>query len=680
MLLLVARHKSRLCIFNMDKKEPIKDDKLQNNPKRWLMEISSAKKRRKPFLLEAKHIDERYRGEIELIKNWEGTGNPYSANSFNILYSNTKILEPAVFARLPKPICKPKFPSRKAKDNSPQAAAAQVLQRALEQIIDQYDFKSEVRAAVKDALTAGEGQLSVAYDAAVDGDEVSYETAVCYYEHYDDILYGYAKLWRDVPWVAFRKLMSRKQLEQKFGAKGKKCPLNYKADCNDRVHNQEHILDRAEVWKIHDKESGKEIFLCDAMEDEFLLIQDSPVKFKNKLPVPKPLQFITSTTSLNAIPLFRMYSTQAKQLEKVSRRIIDLTDALRVRGCYDAELSEIMQVLSAGNNEMIPIENAAKYHEQGFDKGIWMLDLMPIAAGIVELKKQERSIIEVIYEITGISDIMRGSTSDIETARAQEIKSNFGTLPLQEMQQRVQEFIADVIRLKAEIIGENFSIETLQKLTGLEYPTNDYKQQIQRFMAMSGGDLSVLAQVGINPEEAQEMMQKPTWEEIKTILESDLLRTISIDIETDSTLAAELVDDKRDITELLVGVMDFIERAAPAVQAGIMPMEAAKALLMAGVRRYKLGSEVEDTLATIGEQQEQQAQQPPPPDPEIEKLKIKAELDKQSHQMQLEKMQMQMQIDQQMHQAKMSEIQAGAMAEVEKQRAQMQDKMITGMN
>ena len=665
--------------------EVYKNDKLLNTPSRWVLEIDKAKQRREKFIKEADHIEKTFRGDVTVEEAWDGHGTPYKTNTFNILYSNTKILEPAVFSRMPKPICRPQFISNKIDDYSVESAAAEVMQRALEQSLEQYDFKAEVKSAVKDSLLPGEGQISVNYDAEIVDNKVKYEYAICEYENYEDVLYGYAKRWKDVPWVGFRRYMSRADLEKKFGAKGKKCPLNKQAEVKDRVINQEHMLDRAEVWKILDKETGDELFICDAMPEEFLSKEPQPVKFKNKLPVPKPLNYIETTGCLLPVPLFRMYSTQAKQLEKVSRRILILTDALRVRGVYDSSLSELEKLFKSGDNEMIPVTNGARFQETGFDRSIWMLPLNEIVTALIELKKQERSIIEIIYEITGISDIMRGSTSAIETARAQELKSNFGTLPLQDMQEKVQGFIAEILKLKAEVIAENFSIETLQQMTGLKYPTREEKNTLLRFMAMAQGNDGILMQAGIDPEEAEETLKKPTWEEIKAVLESDVLRTLSIDIETDSTLRAELVDDKRDINEVLSGVMDFIERAAPAVNAGVLPMDAAKALLMSGVRRLKLGTEVEDALSKIGEQKQEPQEQQPDPEllkmqAEMQKMQLQQQQNNEKQQFEIQKLQFELQKSRQEHAQKLQEIQAKSQAEVVKQQAQMQDKLMTGAN
>jgi hypothetical protein len=84
-------------------------------------------------------------------------------------------------------------------------------------------------------------------------------------------------------------------------------------------------------------------------------------------------------------------------------------------------------------------------------------------------------------------------------------------------------------------------------------------------------------------------------------LRDDKQRSFRVDIETDSTISGDYVADQKAITELLQGVSAFINDAGPAVESGYLPLEAAKAMIMAAVRRFKLGREVEDALDMIGE-------------------------------------------------------------------------------
>jgi len=684
--------------------ETQKNDEAKNTPARWILELGIADKGELGWRKEGEYIERKYRGDDCKSAPESGFGSPYNKNSFNILWSNTELLKPAIFTRTPKPLCKPRFYERGPKDNSPAAAASQVMQRALTNSLESYDFSETINAVVLDALLPGRGVVWIRYEPTLeeseqetekevvgeDGlttieietetvEELVYEEVYCEYVNWRDFRYGEARRWADVPWVARQHKMTRRELKEKFGEKGEKCPLGLKAETNKEKtqDEQEHFLDRAEVWEIWDKTTKTVVFVCPQMKTDFLDKQDDPLNLTGFFPCPRPVQFIETTNTLTPVPEFSQYATLAKDLDKVTSRIINLVDAIRARGVYDSELSEMSKLFSAGDADMIPVENGAKFAETGFDKAIWMLPIKDYADVLNQLYQYRNALVQSIYEITGISDIMRGSSSDIETARAQEIKSAFGTLRLQDRQKAVQRFARDIIRMKAEIIGEQFTIETLRMMTGLEYPTQEEKQQAQIMMAYA--QQSPEMQHDPQIEQMRELLEKPTWEEIKGILETDILREFSIEIETDSTLHSEMVDDKRDITELLQGITEFMIGIGPMVASGVVPMDTAKALLMAAVRRFKLGTEVEDALQLIGKQEEGPAQ-PQQPSPEVQQAQIEAQRDQDKQRFEIDKLNLERQISQERHQQAMEQIRAQSDAELVKQQAQMQDKMITGVN
>ena len=127
-------------------------------------------------------------------------------------------------------------------------------------------------------------------------------------------------------------------------------------------------------------------------------------------------------------------------------------------------------------------------------------------------------------------------------------------------------------------------------------------------------------------------MNKPSMEEVFGFLRDNAHRQFRIDIETDSTIGAIIQQDQKNITELLSGMTAFMQGVAPAVQSGALPMSAAKAILLSAVRRFKMGSEVEDELEKIPD-----ALPPPPGNGAAEAEKMKAQIDAEKAQMQAEK-------------------------------------------
>lgn len=77
-------------------------------------------------------------------------------------------------------------------------------------------------------------------------------------------------------------------------------------------------------------------------------------------------------------------------------------------------------------------------------------------------------------------------------------------------------------------------------------------------------------------------------------------------METDATLGEDEAADRRAMSDLLGAVTSFLSGVAPMVEtpanpAGVIPLDTAKALLLAAVRRFRLGREVEDALDAIGQ-------------------------------------------------------------------------------
>jgi hypothetical protein len=107
------------------------------------------------------------------------------------------------------------------------------------------------------------------------------------------------------------------------------------------------------------------------------------------------------------------------------------------------------------------------------------MPLKDVVEALLSLHESRDKVKEVIYEITGMSDIMRGVSDPNETASAQETKSQYGSMRLGKHQQAVSRFIRDGIQIMAEIVANHFSQKTLSMITGIDLFTQAEKQQIQ---------------------------------------------------------------------------------------------------------------------------------------------------------------------------------------------------------
>ncbi|MGO8506872.1 hypothetical protein AB9F35_37160, partial [Rhizobium leguminosarum] len=75
-----------------------------------------------------------------------------------------------------------------------------------------------------------------------------------------------------------------------------------------------------------------------------------------------------------------------------------------------------------------------------------------------------------------VSDAWVSPRTMSETATAQRIKSQWGSIRISDRQSELARFARDIIRLAGEIICEQFQPETLMLVSGIKLPTMAEKQ------------------------------------------------------------------------------------------------------------------------------------------------------------------------------------------------------------
>lgn len=576
--------------------------------KRWMLELSLSEQAEKDWKEDAKKAVSIYDGSEK------------KAHSFNILWANTETLRPALYNSLPQPDIRKRF-------DDPDAAgreAAEILERGISYSLDCYGADSVFKLNTLDVILPGRAVARVRYVPSIaqeeagetaEGEvyeELAGEQVVVEHVHWCDFRHGPGKTWGEVNWIAFRHQMTREQLEEKFPEVAAQVPLSGVA--NESVEKADaevaSLFKSAEVWEIWDKDAKKVVFVATNYRNGPLAEIDDPLSLVGFYPIAEPVRAIESADSLVPITLYSQYEEQAKELNVISARINKLTQVLKYRGVYDAALTEIDRAAKAGDNEFLPIDNSALWSERGFDKGIWMMPIEQAAQVLVILQGRLEACKQTIYELTGISDIVRGASNAQETATAQEIKAQFGTIRLQRLQQEMQRFIRDTIRLMAEVMAEKFQPQTLLAMTGKKIPTQAEVQQQMMQAQMQWQQMAMQAQqFGQAPPPPPQPPQVVTLEQVMEVLRSDLLRQYRIDIETNSTIQALESANQKAIGELLTGIGQMAQAVIPAVQAGMLPGEAASEIVKAVVRKFKLGRAVEDALDAKQEGPSQQVQQ-----------------------------------------------------------------------
>ena len=120
---------------------------------------------------------------------------------------------------------------------------------------------------------------------------------------------------------------------------------------------------------------------------------------------------------------------------------------------------------------LFPVDNMAMLQAGGGLANVMQeAPLDNLIKAITALYQSRQVVIDTIYELTGISDIMRGTSASRETATAQRIKGQFGAMRLTNRQRSIERFLDKIMTLKAELLVENLEPSLLEKMTAIAIP------------------------------------------------------------------------------------------------------------------------------------------------------------------------------------------------------------------
>ena len=220
----------------------------------------------------------------------------------------------------------------------------------------------------------------------------------------------------------------------------------------------------AEVWEIWDASEKMVYWINRDHKGEALDKKSDPLGLMNFFPCPKPAYGSIGNDSLIPNPDYQQYKPLADELDSITARISVLTKALRVRGFYSASAQGLSELLiDTKDNVMIPVEGLAGLGGAGgIDNMVSFLPLDVIAGALVGLYNSRDQVKALIHEISGISDVQRGSVDPRKKLGQTRLESQFGSQRMAARRTAVSMCIRDTLRIKAELIAEHYSPETLR--------------------------------------------------------------------------------------------------------------------------------------------------------------------------------------------------------------------------
>lgn len=547
---------------------------VDNQVAYWQGELERAKKRFRPFWDNGDAVVDAYRQQ-------KADGNDsISKDKYNILYSSTETIRPNLYAQSPTP----RVIMRNKDSASPAARlGALLLEGCIKYVQDEEAFDEVMEGAVEDLLLPGLGNGWVRYDATFtttkdeagkEQQELLDEMVKLEYVYWQDMLYGIARTWKEMPWVARRCWMKKEDAVKRFGQNA--ANLKYAAH-DSTARERDNPSETAEVWEIWDKRT-KKVYWYAENHPELLDQKDDPLKLKKFFPCPRPMRAISNTRTFVPRALYSQYKSQAETLNTLTKRIRLLGEALRVVGLFDGSQAKLSDVLNPNaGNRMIAIDSWAMFAQNGGINGsVQWVPIDNIVKTLNELLKAREVCKQEIYEITGFSDIVRGVSKASETLGAQNIKADWAGARIKKMQADVQRFARDMLALATEVIAEHCGEATIAMFSGIEIPQPE--------------------EVRVSPE-VQGKVQ--AFKAACDFIKSDVRRTATIDIETDSTLMANQEAERADRAQFLAAGGAFLQQAVPAMEATPELGPLLGAMLMFTARSFPSSRIIEDEFEKV---------------------------------------------------------------------------------
>jgi len=615
-------------------------DTKQGRQDRWSAEMAAAETAFSKFLKQGSKTNDRFLGK--------GRENGFN---LNLYHSNITTVQSMMFGKLPDVSL-----SRKNADADDDVArvAGMMLRRMLNGDIgkpnDQYS--TTLRKCLQDRLIPGSGSARVRYEfdeeeiqvapvidqmsgmeiaPARTESRITNERAPIDYVHWRDRRWSPVRTWEEVRWDAYRTLMTRDQMKKRFGDElGDKIPLTAqtgKTETPEANDPKQDAFMRGEVWEIWCKEDEKVYWWCKGMH-EILDVKEDPLGLTGFFPSPRPMVANVTTTAFMPIPDYIMAQDSYNEIENLETRISKITEAIKVVGVYDTTAEGVKRMMSEGmENDLIPVDNWALFAERGGLVGAvqWM-PIADIAAVLGNLIARRNDAKSMLYEITGISDIMRGAqqSGGAVTATERSLEARFASVRIQAMQDEFAKYATDLIRLRAEVVSKHFQPESIIEQSNIQFLPAD-QQYIQPAIDLIKDTQALIWRLEVKPE---------------------------------SVAMVDYAQLKQERTEYITALATFLQSAAPLVEMDKSATPILLEMLKWGLAGFKGSDEVEGILDQAIEGIKNAAPEEDSEDPSPEQLK--AQMEQQRQQFEQKKMQhaMQMQQMKNAHDVQMAQFEA----------------------
>ena len=596
--------------------EDVRHDDLEFDPeiqpakksKAWLNRLQESEDAFDRWHDHCDNIDKVY-ASLERLATNNASGRAIRDREFAMFWANCEVIKPTIYASAPVPVVTPKF-----KDRRPvYQEASEVMERCCIVAFDLTRIDDLMKLVRDDLALIGRGVAWCRYESQGEGRYAS-ERVCIDFKGRRDFLHSLSSNWREVTWVAAASYLTRSEARRRFRKHSGDTyqSAEYKVDKDAKEIGGGDNRERAKFWEIWSKGDKRVIWVAHGCED-ILDEADPHLELQNYFPCPRPAYGTVQRGSLIPVPDIMQYKDQLDEINALTAKIHALSDALEAKGFYPAGGGELEEAINAAlathtsGRLLVPISNWASFGNTK-EVIVWMpIDM--IATTITALVMLRKQIIEDIYQITGMADIMRGDTDPNETLGAQKLKNQYGTTRIRDKQSELVRMARDLVEIASEIMTEKFDDATIVEMSQtqlrteamierdaqqIEQALNQIKaqamQQIQQAQQQpkqlpppqqgpnaqpgpppaAGGGGAAPSQPPADPvqqiietaqkqleqgmQQLQRLQDETTIEQVLYFLKDSRAKSFTLDIETDSTIMADEDGEKQRRTEF-VGVL-----------------------------------------------------------------------------------------------------------------------------
>jgi hypothetical protein len=471
-------------------------EKEQERASMWLTKIRNARQFEMPYRRDALSAIRRFRGEKHMhdLAGQQRVGQRRSLYEFstrlNVFYSNVETLNSIICPAVPKIVIqkKPnKMDIMTINERKFFTVCCEVVEKLLSYYIDKIPLR-EYQKFKYDWLITGRGVFWVSYFNS-EGKDVIGQDIKIERVSWNDYTQDPKTKWADVKWVARRSYLNKGEFMSNFPNidlnevtfNSYKTLIDYEGE--DIDFNLYATGDKfTEVWELWDKDTRHAMYLSEFYNYKMLKRIEVNELRENFLPTPEPVLSIENNMNLKPRSEMWSYIHELEALSRASHRQEQLVDSMQAKAFVSSTFTDMVQKINETSEGYITTVNGLPSNVQN---PIHYIDNQQKQQTIAGLNEYQMKLMDNIYKITGLSEVMRNVSTE-ETATTARYRSKFGSMRLQMRQRLLANYMKEVYKIAAFVAMRNMKIETMEEITSIKMrPQEEINQELQNLMMKS---------------------------------------------------------------------------------------------------------------------------------------------------------------------------------------------------